>query len=403
MKRNAVLLLVSASIGGVAALFACINEHARPVVDGGMITTSIPCVSAGAGGFPNPMCDPSDNSCPNGPGSTCPTCGQCPYASQCGNPSTCLAMGDNTTKPAWDFRLRRLWITDPPNLTSGVIEGSTGVITKGIDLAQTQCGDQGTGAFNWLLRVDQAGSTLTTGGAPPTGDPFNTGYCFYNHVLVGADGGGNHDITPAQVSLTFDDAGAFTTAPIALLNVPVFLSPDGGAGDPGNVIILPLRNAVLKQASVSNDNNCIGSYNAIAVADGGGPQGEACYVNDPSSCSKWHTAGTLGAVMTLEDADSVPLSILPVTLCVLLTGTQADPVTHGCMRDTNNNIIAQGDYCSTTNMPGGCADSFWLAATFAASAVTINDGSLEPTCQGAGDAGTDASDAGGDASDAASD
>src|SRR5580692_2020431 len=101
MKRNAVLLLVSASIGGVAALFACINEHARPVVDGGMITTSIPCVSAGAGGFPNPMCDPSDNSCPNGPGSTCPTCGQCPYASQCGNPSTCLAMGDNTTKPAW--------------------------------------------------------------------------------------------------------------------------------------------------------------------------------------------------------------------------------------------------------------------------------------------------------------
>jgi hypothetical protein len=219
-------------------------------------------------------------------------------------------------------------------------------------------------------------------------------------VLVGADGGGNHDITPAQVSLTFDDAGAFTTSPIALLNVPVFLSPDGGAGDPGNVIILPLRNAVLKQASISNDNDCIGSYNAVAVADGGGPQGEACFVNDPSSCSKWHTAGLLGAVMTLEDADSVPLSILPVSLCVLLTGTQPDPVTHGCMRDGNNNIIAQGDYCSTTGMPGGCADSFWLAATFAASAVTINDGSTEPTCQGVSDGGMDA---GTDASDAASD
>src|ERR1700689_3758729 len=98
MKRNAVLLLVSASLAAVAALFACINEHERPVVDGGTMRTSIACGSGGPGGFPNPMCDPSDNTCPNGPSSSCPTCGQCPIAAQCGNPSTCLAMGDNSTK-----------------------------------------------------------------------------------------------------------------------------------------------------------------------------------------------------------------------------------------------------------------------------------------------------------------
>jgi len=385
MKRAAVFLFLgSVAIAGVAALFSCINEHARPVVEGGTVSNAIECDSGGPGGFPNPMCDPSDNSCPHGAGSQCPTCGQCPIAAQCGDPTTCLPMADNSKKAIYDFRLRRLWITDPsPQLTSGVIEGTTGIITAGIDLAQTQCGDQGKGAFNWLLRVDPTGSTLVTGGAPPSPDPFGTGYCFYNHQL------GNLDVAPATIPVTFDDAGAFTTSTIPLLNVPVFLTADGGAGDPKNVIILPLRNAVLKQATISDNNNCIGSYNAIALDN-------SCIVNDPSSCSKWHTAGTLGAVMTLEDADKVPLTVLPETLCVLLTETGPNDA-GGCMRDSSNNIIAKGDYCSTSNLPGDCQDSFWLAATFAAAAVTINDGSSEPTCQGAPtDAGTDASDASGE-------
>ena len=107
--------------------------------------------------------------------------------------------------------------------------------------------------------------------------------------------------------------------------------------------------------------------------------------------------------MTLEDADKVPLTVLPETLCVLLSsatgGGKSDA--GGCARDGQGNIIAKGDFCSTTNQAGGCADSFWLAATFAAAAVTINDGSNDPTCQGSGDAGTDSgSDAGSDASDA---
>jgi hypothetical protein len=391
-KPAAIFLLGTAAIGGVAAMFACINEHVRPESDSGSGST-IECDSGGPGNFPPPNCDPSDNTCP-------PTGGTCSIDKQkCGDPATCLPLADNSAKPTWDFRLRRLLITAPPSLVgtsvgTGLIQ--TSIIDKGVDLAAPECGDNGTGAFNWLLRLDPTADQATTGGAPPSPDPFGTGYCFYRHQLVN-DAGASIDIQPAQIGVTFDDAGTFTTAPIAQLNVPVFVSPDAGASDPSNVIILPLRNAVLAQTTVSNNDNCIGAYNLQALTG-------SCIVSDPSSCSKWHTAGTLGAVMTLEDADKVMVSLLNESLCVILTVTQPDPSTRGCQRDGNGQIVAKGDYCSTTNQAGGCQDSFWLSATFAAAAVTINDGSGEPTCQGAGDGGTDGgSDAGTDAGDAAAD
>ncbi|HEY1955660.1 MAG TPA: hypothetical protein VGH28_08605 [Polyangiaceae bacterium] len=386
MKRSAAIFLAgAASIGGIAALISCISEHERPVSDSGPPVGVVECDGGGPGGFPPGNCDPSDNTCPS-TGGTCSI-----DTTKCGDPSTCLPLADNSKKAAYDFRLRRLLITAPPSLVgTGVGLGlvQTSVIDKGVDLNAPECGDHGNGAFNWLLHIDPTADQILTGGAPPSPDPFGAGYCFYRHVL------GSLDIEPAQVGITFDDGGAFTTAPIALLNVPVFLSPDAGAADPSNVIILPLRNAILKQATLSSNNNCIGAFNLPALDPG-------CNVADPSSCSKWHTAGSLGGVMTLEDADKVPLTILPETLCVLLSQTSPDPTTHKCMRDGSGNIMAKGDYCSTSNKPGDCQDSFWLSATFAGSAVTINDGSTEPTCQGGtSDAGTDG---GGDASDAATD
>ncbi len=294
MKRSAaIFLLGSASIGGIAALISCINEHARPESDSGPPVGAVECDGGGPGGFPPGTCDPSDNSCPSN-GGTCNI-----DKAKCGDPSTCLPLADNSKKSVYDFRLRRLLITAPQSLVgtavgTGLVQ--TSVIDKGVDLSAPECGDNGTGAFNWLLRVDPTAKQITTGGAPPSPDPFTTGYCFYRHQL------GNLDIEPAQVGATFDDAGAFTTDSISLLNVPVFLSPDAGAANPGNVIILPLRNAVLKQAQLSNNDNCIGSFNLPALDP------STCGVADPSSCSKWHTAGSLGGVMTLEDADKVPLA-----------------------------------------------------------------------------------------------
>jgi hypothetical protein len=42
-----------------------------------------------------------------------------------------------------------------------------------------------------------------------------------------------------------------------------------------------------------------------------------------------------------------------------------------CARDGNGNILFQGDFCSTTNQQGGCADAMQVAAGFAAQAVKI--------------------------------
>ncbi len=41
---------------------------------------------------------------------------------------------------------------------------------------------------------------------------------------------------------------------------------------------------------------------------------------------------------------------------------------------------ARGDYCSTSNGPGGCVDSFWFAATFAASAARIGGAAADTRC-----------------------
>ena len=385
MKRIGYYFLGGALACSASALiFACISEHARPVSDGGTTGNSIDCDSGGPGGFPPPNCDPSDNSCP-GAG----TCAMDP--STCGDPATCRPLAENKGKPTYDLRLRRLLITAPPSLAGnnigfGVLQAT--VIDKGIDLAAPACGDtQGNGAFSWIMRVDPTGNTIKTGGAPPSPDPKNKGYCFYNYNIGGID------VQPVTSPIAFDDAGAFSTQPIALLNVPIFLTPDGGASTPSNVVVLPLRNASIQKATVSNNGDCIGAFDLKALDT-------TCSVADPSSCSKWRTAGSLGGAITLEDADKVPLTILPETLCVLLTGASKSDA-GGCARDGQGKIIATGDYCSTTGKPGDCKDSFWLSATFAAAAVTINDGTGEPTCQGgAGDAGTDS---GADSGDAAGD
>ena len=118
---------------------------------------------------------------------------------------------------------------------------------------------------------------------------------------------------------------------------------------------------------------------------------------------KWKTAGAIGGYITLEEADAIQVQELSASLCTLLTGTK-DQATGKCPRNGDGSFnltpAQQGDYCSKSNQPGDCHDSFWLAATFAASAVTLDTSGSVPECKPGGspvDGGTDASDAGGDA------
>jgi hypothetical protein len=300
-------------------------------------------------------------------------------------------MADNSNESVIDFRIRRLTIFAPaaleqPFIQNGIIDQAVSLDANGkshLNPAEThpQCGELGDGGFNWLIRVDKNAGTITTGGSPPSSDPFNVGYCFANGTTV----------APVVASATIVN-DAFDAAAIARLNMPIFVH-----GQSSDMVVLPLRQATFRTVRFSADGNCIGSYNVYALDD-------TCHdVRD--DCEKWYTDGALGAYVTLEDADRVDVQDLSASLCVLLTQSRGvDPIPPStirrCMRDGSGNIAFKGDYCSTSNSAGGCQDSYWLSATFAASAVKIHDGTKDPAaaalCNGgsAGDAG--ASDASGD-------
>jgi len=379
-------LLGSAAAAASLAVIAACGLDPPPKNTAPIAPPPTGCV-AEAGTVPTPNCDNSSNQCTGG--------GCAIDEAKCGPTSTCLPIGDNKGKTTLDFRMRRLNIATPPTLSQAIIQKS--IVTKGIDLKGV-CGDDGDGGFNWLLRIDKTAGTLTTGGAPPSSDPLGTGYCFYNHTVPSGI-----TVAPTTAKVTFNAAGdTFDTEPADKLNMATFLN-----GDPSTLIVLPLTKPRFTATTITEDGNCIGAFNASALDD-------TC-TEDPSSCPKWKTAGIISGYFTLEDADKVPVDILKASLCILLTKAPPVPGPDGyghCPRDAQGKISLppsnQGDFCSTTNTPHGCGDSFWFAATFAAAAVKISNTPLVPECQsgvsppppppdGGSDAATDApADAGGD-------
>jgi hypothetical protein len=370
MNRRAVgtFGLLSVVLGGASFVFFTACGFSPPDKNTATNTGPAGACTATAGTFPAPNCDNATESGCTGSG--------CAIQAECGSPSTCLPLADNSTKSVLDFRMRRLNVAAPAALAEAFVQNT--VVTANIDLAGTTsapvCGDEGAGAFNWLLEIDKTANTLKTGGAIPA-DPFTDGYCFYNHITPT----GNIPVSPSTVPITFDSTGnTFDSQSIAKLEVPIFLN-----GDKDSVIVLPLTNVIMKGITLSDSNNCIGSFNLAALDN-------TCAEIDDSQCSKWKTAGSLGGYITLAEADNVSIDVLNESLCVLITQTTKGPDSK-CQKDSSGNIIPKGDFCSTTQSAGGCQDSSWLAATFAAAAVKINDGSSTPECQGGGttDAGTD--------------
>jgi hypothetical protein len=314
--------------------------------------------AAAPGVFPASNCDNTDESCA-APSPSCPT-------APCNAASPCLALADNTGKPVDDLRLRKLYVTAPPRLALQFVQGT--VIDQGINL-HGLCGEGGDGSFSWLLHLDTNAGTLVTGGAPPTTDPLHAGYCFVNATI------GALNVKPVTVHVTKAADGSWSSDVIDKLNVPIYVQ-----GDLNNVVVLPLSKTRVEGLRLSFDGNCIGSYNPSGVT-APGPTG-VCSDQDPRSCQRWHSAGSLGGYITLKDAEGVNVQTLSKTLCAFLTGSAAA----NCMTDADGNIAAAGDFCSQTDAPaddgGICHDAFWLSGTFAASAALINDGSTVPSCNG---------------------
>jgi hypothetical protein len=144
--------------------------------------------------------------------------------------------------------------------------------------------------------------------------------------------------------------------------MPIFLG-----GDPNNIVVLPISDFAVRDVKLSADDNCIGTLNPKAL--------DSSCNEDPAACSKWRTAGAMAGWISLEDADGITVQAFGQSLCAVLT-KHAGPK---CPRE-GGKITLQGDYCGRTRQACDCKDAFWLAGTFAASAVRIHDGSSVPEC-----------------------
>ena len=356
--------LAMAISGAGALIFACSDDlHLRTEPGQGAISAGA--CQAAPGALPEPNCDNSEKECE-------PIAGCSIDEAACGSASTCLPTSTNTGKSLLDLRLRRLNVAAPAALAAPFIQKT--IVTGGIDFDAKQCGEGGKGLFTWLMRVDRTANTLITGGAPPAKDPFGSGFCFANFNALG------NAVAPVSLPIQFTGE-TFKTLEKKKLNVPIFLSKELDS-----VVVLPITDVTIEGVTLSSDGNCIGSFNRNALA--------ANCSDNPDVCSKWNTAGSIGGYITLEEADNVFIKDLNRSLCVVLS--QGSPAPDLKCERENGQIKFKGDYCSQTKQPGGCQDSAWLAATFAAAAVKIyesNDSST-PGCSG-GIVGTD--DAGADA------
>jgi hypothetical protein len=274
---------------------------------------------------------------------------------------TCLGLTDNTGKTTFGLRMSELDVVSPMALaTGGVAMQVSGAVTQN----DTTCNLNGTGLFTWLLQFNTTAGTLETGGgwsADPT-----TGYSFINLTSPA--------IAPITVMAPIGEGGTFGPTAPQDLTVPIFLAAPTAAmiqanmPDLTDIVLLPLSQASITMGTLSTSQNCIGSYNAAGLQPS-----NSC---DPDSTHpQFLDGGKLDGFITLANADNVNISLLMESLCVLLAGpTYSDmktPIAH-CTKDTTTGAyLYQGNWCSTTNSAGGCADSVSLSANFAASSVTI--------------------------------
>jgi hypothetical protein len=273
--------------------------------------------------------------------------------------SDCVSLVDNKDQKTFGLRISQLTVTKPSALATGVI--ST-VVNNAVALNYSACTigtssdsiyGSGTGTFSWLIQFDSAAGTIKTGGAKPVADP-TAGYCFVNDKTAG--------IAPFSIDAKVGADGKFSMADGKDLTVPIYL--DAAAK---NVVLLPLHKARLFDGTLSADQNCIGKYNA----DGLDPD-NSCKPDPDNKIYTFTTGASLEGYITLEEADKVEIEALQhESLCVLLSGQDDGATPKRCPRGADKKISVKGDFCSTSNSAGGCADSYQLGATFAASGAKI--------------------------------
>lgn len=278
----------------------------------------------------------------------CPATAACSSidASTCGSPDTCMPLVHNADRPTKGFRMRKIEFIAPKRMTDPAFQ--TSIIDLDMELKQPVCGTPGRSGFNWLLDVDRDHGTLLTGSGPPPAD-MKAGFCFFDKGQGGSETG------PVKAKVTFR-GDTFDSEVFPRLDIPIL-----SQGNVNDVVRVPMQSVRFSGVTLSESDDCIGRFQKTALADD-------CLPRDLSACAPWATAGAVAGFVTLEDADTVKIADLGQSLCAFLTGSVGPD---GKCERTGSALKAKGDYCSTTGEPGGCEDSVWIAATFAASAVAV--------------------------------
>lgn len=268
----------------------------------------------------------------------------------CGATTDCLAVGVNTGKDLYSFRMSQLSIVKPVAMTNPVFATT---LEDGITPSLPDCYLHGDGTMSWLLQFDTKAGTLTMGAGKPIEDPASMPYCFVNEQV------GTFAVAPASMPAAIDAAGTLFASGTVDLSIPLYSTKDASA-----YVVLPLTHATITSASISKNHNCIGSYNGDKL-----DPADSC---QPNAIQQFTEAGAIEGLITLEDADAVTLDSLGQSLCVLITGQNDGGSPKRCPRDANMEIAALGEWCSIDDQPGSCADALKFTATFAASAVAIS-------------------------------
>jgi hypothetical protein len=339
-----------AGIGVILSAAACSSSNATPAAgDAGKATGN----DAGSSAGPDSGDDASSSS------ASCVPTAACPAADK-----TCIGLVDNSAQSTFGLRMSEIDFTLPAALGTGITAATiAGAVLPNI----VPCDLNGTGSFSWLLQFDTTAGTLKTGGARPVSDPTK-GYAFDTETLT--EGTTSFPVAPVTFSgVTPDASGKFAVTTGQSLLLPIFLDAAGTT-----TVLLPLQQLVFTAATLSTSKSCIGTYNAAALSP-------------TTSCLATATVPTFvdgaqfSGFVTLEQADTVIVSALHESLCVILSGNSG---TYGtadsagntvCKRDASNAIVYQGDWCAATNAAATatCADSQAVAGKFAASSVLITN------------------------------
>jgi hypothetical protein len=273
------------------------------------------------------------------------------------NPKTslCAAEIDQSSASLFGLRVAQLTIQRPAALTVGIVK----TIIEGAALPdRPECNLDGGGTFSWLLRFDTTSADLTIGAAKPLAAPGQS-YQFIDEMVP--TGSVSFHVAPVTVQSTIAATCAFTSTAGDLV-LPVYL--DAAAADP---ILLPLHRLALHDGVISADNGCIGRLNV---------DGFGCTPDDGHQ--PFVDGASFDAFFDLEEADTVVVSAIARSLCVVLSGNAAgfgdgaQPVSR-CKRGATGNILFKGDWCAATDSPStpGCADALRFSGTLAASGAAI--------------------------------